>query len=117
MVQYAGAMLTSIREDDEGENGVMTNKQQIGIYVYMAGLGVQLSFILIFSAVAWRFRTKAVIEEARNQGTQRETSWRRLLMILYITLGMIIVRQPDLPIDSFVTRGAACDPLTSSRFE
>ncbi|KAF3937255.1 hypothetical protein ABW19_dt0202155 [Dactylella cylindrospora] len=96
IVQYAGAMMSSIRDDDDkatdAEKLEETNMQLTGIRVYMGGIGFQLLWILVFSAVAWRFRIKTVMEGVRGQGVVRDTNWKHLLIVLYFTLAMIVIR-------------------------
>ncbi|KAF3931086.1 hypothetical protein ABW20_dc0106617 [Dactylellina cionopaga] len=96
LVQLAGASLASSRNDDanasEQDKLDAAKTQVTGIHVYMGGIGFQLFWILVFSALAWRFRIKAVMEKVRGHGIERETNWKHLLIVLYFTLAMIVIR-------------------------
>jgi hypothetical protein len=58
----------------------------LGIHIYMGGIGLQELFIIIFSGLAINFHRKV-----NRVGTIRQESWKQLLLILYITLGLITV--------------------------
>ncbi|EWC43438.1 hypothetical protein DRE_07579 [Drechslerella stenobrocha 248] len=91
LVQLAGASLTTGHSEADATPEAKADSarlQQIGLNIYMGGIGFQLFWILVFSGVAWRFRVKAV----RGVDLQRPTSWRVLLAVLYFTLFMIGVR-------------------------
>ena len=60
---------------------------QDGLHVYMAGVGVQEGFVLLFSILAARFHIKV-----RQIETGRSTHWKGMLYVVYATLTLITVR-------------------------
>ncbi|KAJ6258386.1 hypothetical protein Dda_6426 [Drechslerella dactyloides] len=96
LVQLVGASMASARNDDpnasQKDKDDAARAQKNGLHIYMGGIGFQLFWILVFSAVAWRFRMKAVMERVRGVGVERETNWRHLLAVLYFTLLAIVIR-------------------------
>ncbi|KAF3921103.1 hypothetical protein AA313_de0208807 [Arthrobotrys entomopaga] len=95
LVQLTGASMTVPNTDSNATPQDLADSaktQNIGFDVYKGGIGFQLFWIVVFSVLAWRFRMRAVMEEVRGVGVRRETNWRHLLVVLYITLGMIMIR-------------------------
>ncbi|KAF3206324.1 hypothetical protein TWF106_000709 [Orbilia oligospora] len=91
-----GASMASFQDTDsnstEQERIDAAKGVKLGLNIYMGGIGFQLFWILIFSVFAWRFRVKAVNERNQGNGIHRDSSWKRLLIILYFTLLMITIR-------------------------
>ncbi|KAF3180970.1 hypothetical protein EYR41_003355 [Orbilia oligospora] len=96
LVQLVGASMASFQDTDsnstEQEKIDAAKGEKLGLNIYMGGIGFQLFWILIFSVFAWRFRVKAVNERNQGNGIHRDSSWKRLLIILYFTLLMITIR-------------------------
>lgn len=64
---------------------------QIGIDVYMAGIGLQEAFILFFTFLMVRFHRRAIGLEREGIVMNRERKWRFLLFALYTVLLAITV--------------------------
>ncbi|KAH6687225.1 RTA1 like protein-domain-containing protein [Plectosphaerella plurivora] len=60
---------------------------KMGLYIYMAGIGVQQGILLLFLLIMIKFNINV-----HQQGLDRPTSWRRLLYSLYIVLALISIR-------------------------
>ncbi|GIJ87059.1 hypothetical protein Asppvi_005961 [Aspergillus pseudoviridinutans] len=99
-VFVAGDILSFILQGAGG--GVMSaggsNSQDIGTYIIVAGLGVQLLFFGVFVIVAWVFHFR--FSSSENSGTDVNTSgkvpwarsWNGLLWVLYLVSGLILIR-------------------------
>jgi hypothetical protein len=85
LVQLGGGMIVS------GTN-VKPKTLQLGIHIYMGGIGLQQFFILIFTGLAIMFHRRVLQLEA--QGHHVEKGWMRLLYTLYGSLALITVRLP-----------------------
>ncbi|KAF3186802.1 hypothetical protein TWF788_003023 [Orbilia oligospora] len=96
VIFLVGASMASFQDTDsnstEQERIDAAKGVKLGLNIYMGGIGFQLFWILIFSVFAWRFRVKAVNERNQGNGIHRDSSWKRLLIILYFTLLMITIR-------------------------
>jgi hypothetical protein len=73
------------------------NSQDIGTYIIIAGLGVQLLFFGVFVAVACvcqsRFSNRQDAAPDVNSGKVPWTqSWKSLLWALYLVSGLILIR-------------------------
>src|SRR5262249_54294190 len=81
--------------------GASAETQQLGLHIYMGGVGLQLLFIGIFLALCVRFqvdvRRREQGEELRGDG-EHMTAYntarnaRRLLWLLYVVLALIVYR-------------------------
>jgi hypothetical protein len=65
---------------------------KIGINVYMAGIGIQEAFILVFVGLMVTFQRKAKALEQQGVTSVREKRWRMLQYTLYAVLVAITVR-------------------------
>jgi hypothetical protein len=90
IVQLSGAMMIN--------SEMPVNVQKIGLKVYMAGVGVQLFFIFVFIGLAVKFQLM-VREQISYSSTYHKgrfasvrTPALRLLITLYVVLGLIIFR-------------------------
>lgn len=95
IVQAAGAVLGS--SDD-----VAPNIMQIGLNVYMGGMGLQELFILCFTVLAVLLHRRMIATEyvSRDLGetAQGSMSWRWLFYVMYAALVLISVStHPSLP--------------------
>lgn len=82
LVQLGGGMIVS------GTN-VKPKTMQLGIHIYMGGIGLQQFFILMFTALAIMFHRR--VNELKAQGQYVEPGWKRLLFTLYGSLALITV--------------------------
>lgn len=93
IVQAGGAIVGSL-------HGVDSHIVQIGLNVYMGGVGLQELFILCFTAIAIhlhrrmiaRENTTLLSESSPNRGSM---SWRWLFYTLYAALTLISARFPS----------------------
>ena len=71
-----------------------TDAVMAGIHVYMAGIGIQEFFILIFLWLAISFHRRTLFLEKSGAlvTVQLNPRWRPLLYTLYTTLGLITIR-------------------------
>ena len=67
------------------------NIQQIGIHVYMAGIGLQELFVLIFIILT----IQAYRKLNRIRETDRPTNWRTIFLVLLASLTLITVSSSD----------------------
>lgn len=104
LVQAAGGVLTS---PDTSSDIVM-----IGIDIYMAGMGLQQFFILLFLAlmVTFHHRALATPPQAFSETGENRQGWKTLLITLYVVLALITVSNADEPSTIFPV-------LTNSRLE
>jgi hypothetical protein len=83
-----------------GGGGLMSNQDpdsadivRTGRHVYMGGIGLQGLFIIVFSALFWKFylRLKEVMRDAGDYG---RNAWRAkaLVWTIYLVLLLIMVR-------------------------
>lgn len=101
------SFLTQLGGGSMIQNGSDNNTLMLGIHLYMGGIGLQEFFILIFTAFAFRFRTRMIkIERGEEIGFRvegqdptmgledrsRRSSWRFLLYALLGTLALITAR-------------------------
>ncbi|GFF52968.1 protein RTA1 [Aspergillus udagawae] len=96
----AGDILSFILQGAGG--GVMSagsaNSQDIGTYIIVAGLGVQLLFFGVFVIVAFLFHFRfSSSEDAGSAASTSEKvpwarSWKGLLWVLYLVSGLILIR-------------------------
>lgn len=86
LVQAAGGVLTS---PDTSSDIVM-----IGIDIYMAGMGLQQFFILLFLAlmVTFHHRALATPPQAFSETGENRQGWKTLLITLYVVLALITAR-------------------------
>ncbi|KAE8151537.1 hypothetical protein BDV25DRAFT_138772 [Aspergillus avenaceus] len=63
-----------------------------GIHIYMAGIGIQEFFIVLFFIIAIQFHRKMLHYDRTGIFTGLKTKWRRLLYALYVSLVFITVR-------------------------
>ncbi|KAK6523235.1 hypothetical protein TWF694_006125 [Orbilia ellipsospora] len=94
-VQLVGATMTVPNTDPNASQQDLidsANRQNLGFNIYKGGIAFQLFWIVVFSVLAWRFRMKAVMEKVRGVGVERESNWKHLLAVLYVTLAMIMIR-------------------------
>ncbi|GIK05173.1 hypothetical protein Aspvir_009276 [Aspergillus viridinutans] len=95
-VFVAGDILSFILQGAGG--GVMSagsaNSQDIGTYIIVAGLGVQLLFFGVFVLAAWIFHFRfSGSQEAKTSGNVPwMRSWNGLLWVLYLVSGLILIR-------------------------
>ena len=82
LVQLGGGLIVS------GTN-VKPKTLQLGIHIYMGGIGLQQFFILIFTTLAIMFHRRA--NQLQAQGQFVEAGWKRLLFTLYGSLALISV--------------------------
>ncbi|RHZ62604.1 hypothetical protein CDV55_102594 [Aspergillus turcosus] len=95
----AGDILSFILQGAGG--GVMSassaNSQDIGTYIIIAGLGVQLLFFGVFVLVACVFHVRFSNSQAASDVPASEKvhwarSWKGLLWVLYLVSGLILIR-------------------------
>jgi hypothetical protein len=85
IVQAAGGTILS-------GNNVPPRLMTIGKNIYIAGIGLQQFFILIFFAVAIVFHRRVLVLEREGAlAKSGKTGWRCLLYVLYVTLVLISV--------------------------
>ena len=82
LVQLGGGLIVS------GTN-VKPKTLQLGIHIYMGGIGLQQFFILIFTALAIMFHRR--VNQLQAQGRFMEAGWKALLFTLYGSLALISV--------------------------
>ncbi|EPS35632.1 hypothetical protein H072_10932 [Dactylellina haptotyla CBS 200.50] len=95
LVQLVGATMTIPDTDansTDQQKADSLKKQELGFNIYKGGIGFQLFWIVVFCVLAWRFRMKAVMEKVRGTWVARESNWKHLLAVLYLTLIMIMIR-------------------------
>lgn len=64
----------------------------LGIHIYMAGIGLQEFFILVFVFLATKFHRRMCAIDRSGQGTHEPGKWKALLYALYSSLFLISVR-------------------------
>ncbi|EGO03666.1 hypothetical protein SERLA73DRAFT_46678, partial [Serpula lacrymans var. lacrymans S7.3] len=79
IVQGAGGSLTTSTD---------STTLMLGVHIYMGGIGLQECFIIFFFGLAVMFHKRM----NRGEGLERPRDWRRLLYVLYATLGLITLR-------------------------
>jgi RTA1 like protein len=87
IVQAIGASILSQGSTES------TSTLNLGLHIYMGGVGVQEAFILCFLCLAIRFHRR--MRDLERQGVLEEKGklkWRRLLYTLYISLTLITIR-------------------------
>lgn len=76
--------------------GVSASQMQLGIHIYMGGIGFQELSILIFTSLVMRFLIVKRAEDRLNLSSFKrcgnEGNWRRLVWALYTSLALITVR-------------------------
>ncbi|KAF3921389.1 hypothetical protein ABW20_dc0109774 [Dactylellina cionopaga] len=96
LVQLVGAYMVGTPHTDpnasEQDKINSARTKQTGYHILKGGIALHVPWIIVFSIFVWRFKMKAVKEKAREQHTERQTNWRCLLTILYISLTMIMIR-------------------------
>lgn len=83
IVQLVGGMIVS------GGSQVKASTLQMGIHVYMGGIGLQQAFIFLFLTLVITFHGKILVLKA--QGHYVEKGWFRMLCTLYASLALITV--------------------------
>ncbi|KAI1775987.1 RTA1 like protein-domain-containing protein [Hypoxylon cercidicola] len=70
------------------------DEQLRAIHIYMAGIGLQQLFIVIFVAFAFKFQVEMHKQGVHKRGSQanRRSGWRPILFALYVSLTCITVR-------------------------
>jgi len=101
------SFLTQLGGGSMIQNGNDNSTLMLGIHIYMGGIGLQEFFILIFTAFAFRFRTRMIrIERSQASGLRVEgenpvsgsekinhaSHWKLLLYALLGTLALITTR-------------------------
>lgn len=71
--------------------GSSASTKKLGLNIYMAGVGVQQGFIVLFSVVAVRFHYHALQTERQGTMLPGRKGWRMILYALYATLLLISV--------------------------
>ncbi|KAF3035582.1 hypothetical protein E8E12_006798 [Didymella heteroderae] len=66
--------------------------QKIGLKVYMAGIGVQDGFIIVFTVLGVKFVRDLLQVEARGRMPSNKTGWRLQMWIMFTVLVFITVR-------------------------
>lgn len=88
LIQLAGASMTSI--DGDGQNLV-----QIGLHIYMGGIGAQEAFVLCFTALTIHLHVRLVKMENTDQIPEKLSQgafpWQWLFYSIYLALAMITV--------------------------
>ena len=88
IVQAAGGVLASM---DGAPNHII----QIGLNVYMGGIGLQELFILCFAGLTITFHRRMVVKEVTGLGWERTNggsmSWRWMFYAIYVALVLITV--------------------------
>jgi RTA1 like protein len=83
----------SARYEWQYHDFVMSAEHNLGLHIYMVGVGIQQAFILLFGLFATKFH-RTLLAQSRQGGTVDRNAWI-LLYALYATLTLITVR--DLP--------------------
>jgi hypothetical protein len=86
-VQLIGASIVS------GTN-VAPKTMQLGLHIYMGGIGMQQFFICIFAGLAVVFHREMLA--VQRSGMVAKPGWKRLLYTLYVSLVLITVSRFDL---------------------
>jgi hypothetical protein len=86
LVQLGGGLIIS------GTN-IKPKTFQLGIHIYMAGIGLQQFFILMFTILAITFHRRVL--QLQTQGQFVQPGWKRLLFTLYASLALISVSPPN----------------------
>ncbi|KAI0383618.1 RTA1 like protein-domain-containing protein [Hypomontagnella monticulosa] len=86
LVQAVGGIMAS--------PSASANIIQIGLNIYLAGMGLQQFFIILFLVLMIIFhrRIQATPPEHIMESAQRQKSWKPLLMVLYVVLVLITIR-------------------------
>lgn len=82
LLQITGALLANSNSDNEPNAKIV----ELGLHIYMGGIGLQEFFICIFVFLAIRFHRKMW------SGLSHTDGWQRLTPVLYATLGLITIR-------------------------
>ncbi|TVY31867.1 hypothetical protein LSUB1_G008679 [Lachnellula subtilissima] len=83
LVQLVGALVLS--------NTDATAKTiQLGIHIYMGGMGLQLFFIMIFTSLAIAFHRE--MRQMDKSGVVLKQGWTKMIYALYASLGLIAIR-------------------------
>lgn len=91
LVQAAGGMLLS----NDGDARIT----RIGQQVYMAGIGVQMAFLIVFGAMTAWFYYLLIQLEGRNIGRMRFLIWTMLAVLVLVMVSSsnsktFVLRQP-----------------------
>jgi hypothetical protein len=82
LVQLVGALILS-------NTDATAKTTQLGIHIYMGGIGLQLFFILIFTSLAIAFHRE--MSQLDKSGVVLRQGWTKMLYTLYASLGLISV--------------------------
>lgn len=80
LIQAVGGVLMSGTD-------VPHSQMELGIHIYMGGVGFQLFWIIVFLFLAARFH-----RHMTQIANPRQTSWLGLLIVVYVSLGLIGIR-------------------------
>ena len=76
--------------------------QMKAIHIYMGGIGLQQFFICVFVVLAVKFQRRMTRFDKMEAGSFGEKStWKKLLITLYVSLGLISVRNLSKPYFTF----------------
>lgn len=88
LVQLVGALVLS-------NTDATAKTTQLGIHIYMGGMGLQLFFILIFTSLAITFHRE--MRQMDKSGVVLRQGWTKMVYALYASLAMIAVSCSPLP--------------------
>ncbi|TVY52979.1 Protein RTA1 [Lachnellula cervina] len=83
LVQLVGALVLS-------NTDATAKTTQLGIHIYMGGMGLQLFFILIFTSLAITFHRE--MRQMDKSGVVLRQGWTKMVYALYASLAMIAIR-------------------------
>jgi len=82
LVQLGGASILS-------NTDASASTTQLGIHIYMGGIGLQLFFIVIFTSLAIAFHRE--MSQLDKSGVVLRQGWTKMLYALYASLALISV--------------------------
>ncbi|TVY14480.1 Protein RTA1 [Lachnellula arida] len=83
LVQLVGALVLS-------NSDASAKTTQLGIHIYMGGMGLQLFFIMIFTSLAVAFHRE--MRQMDKSGVVLRQGWTKMVYALYASLAMIAIR-------------------------